>query len=82
MRLSDAGVRRRQTKLIYPNHRSPSWLIEDTTPRSLEPIVRHYRFIQMQQLSPSGQRNIQFPREESYSNTCTRAAPNAEMAFT
>ena len=32
MRLSDAGLRRRQTKLIYPNHRFPPWLTEDTTP--------------------------------------------------
>jgi len=40
MRLSDAQVRRRQTKLIYPNHRLPPWLIEDATPRSLEPMVR------------------------------------------
>jgi hypothetical protein len=40
MRLSDAGLRRRQTKLIAPNHRLPPWLTEDATPRSLEPIVR------------------------------------------
>jgi hypothetical protein len=40
MRLSDAGLRRRPTKLIYPNHRLPPWLIEAATPRSLEPIVR------------------------------------------
>jgi len=29
MRLSDAGLSRRQTKLIYPNYRPPPWLIED-----------------------------------------------------
>ena len=29
MRLSDARVRRRKTKLIYPNHRLPPWLTED-----------------------------------------------------
>src|SRR3984885_12383170 len=29
MRLSDAGLRRRNTKLIYPNHRPPPWLTED-----------------------------------------------------
>jgi hypothetical protein len=40
MRLSDAGLRCRPTKLIYPNHRPPPWLTEDATPRSLEPIVR------------------------------------------
>jgi hypothetical protein len=28
MRLSDAGVRRRPTKLIYLNHRPPPWLTE------------------------------------------------------
>jgi hypothetical protein len=38
MRLSDAGVR--QTKMLYANHRPPPWLTEDTTPRSLEPMVR------------------------------------------
>jgi hypothetical protein len=31
MRLSDAGLRRRQTELFYPNHRSPPWLTEDAT---------------------------------------------------
>jgi hypothetical protein len=31
MRLSDAGMWRRQTKLIYPNHRLPPWLTEDAT---------------------------------------------------
>jgi hypothetical protein len=40
MRLSDVGLRRRQTKLIYPDHRSSPWLIEAAAPRSLEPIVR------------------------------------------
>jgi len=40
MRLSDAGLRRHPTKLIYPNHPLPPWLTEDTTPRSLEPMVR------------------------------------------
>jgi hypothetical protein len=29
MRLSDAGLRRRPTKLIYPDHRLPPWLNED-----------------------------------------------------
>src|SRR5260221_13052802 len=28
MRLSDAGLRRRQTKLVYPDHRSPPSLTE------------------------------------------------------
>src|ERR1700720_2572528 len=40
MRLSDAGLRCRKTKLIYPDHRLPSWPTEDAAPRSLEPIVR------------------------------------------
>ena len=31
MRLSDAGLRQRPTKLIYPNHRLPPWLNEDAT---------------------------------------------------
>jgi len=39
MRLSDAGLRRRQTKVVYPNHRLPPRLNEDVAPRSLEPIV-------------------------------------------
>src|ERR1700676_3921451 len=39
MRLSDAPARG-QTKMLYPNHRSPPWPTEDATPRSLEPIVR------------------------------------------
>ena len=39
IRLSDAGLRRRQAKLFYPNHPPPPWSIEDAAPRSLEPIV-------------------------------------------
>jgi len=31
MRLSDAELRCRRTKLIYPNHQSPPWLTEDAT---------------------------------------------------
>ena len=31
MRLSDAGLRRRPTKLIYPDHRLPPGLTEDVT---------------------------------------------------
>ena len=31
MRLSDAGLRCREAKLIYPDHRSPPWLTEDAT---------------------------------------------------
>jgi hypothetical protein len=31
MKLSDAGLRRRQTKLIYPNHRPTPWLTKDAT---------------------------------------------------
>jgi hypothetical protein len=40
IRLSDAGLRRRPTKLIYPHCPFPPWLTEGATPRSLEPIVR------------------------------------------
>src|SRR5258706_15191954 len=41
MRLSDAGLRHRQTKLIYPNHRLPSFLLtEDATRRWLEPFFK------------------------------------------
>jgi hypothetical protein len=29
--LSDAGLRRRPTKLVYPDHRSPPWFTEDET---------------------------------------------------
>jgi hypothetical protein len=31
MRLSDAGSRRRQTKVLYTNHHLPPWLTEDAT---------------------------------------------------
>jgi hypothetical protein len=31
MRLSDAGLRRRPTELIYRNHRPPPWLTEDAS---------------------------------------------------
>jgi hypothetical protein len=39
MRLSDAKLRRRQTKLRYPDHRPSPWLTNAAAPRSLEPIV-------------------------------------------
>jgi hypothetical protein len=45
MRLSDARLRRRKTKLIYSNRLSP-WLTEDAAPRSLEPIVRRATDVQ------------------------------------
>jgi hypothetical protein len=31
MRLSDAGLRQRQTKALYPNHRLPPWLTEEAS---------------------------------------------------
>jgi len=31
MRLSAAGLRRRQTKVLYPNHRLPPWRTEEDT---------------------------------------------------
>ena len=42
MRLSDAGLRRHQTKAVYPDHRLPPWPNGDAAPRSLQPIVRVY----------------------------------------
>jgi hypothetical protein len=42
MRLSDAGLRQRQTEALYINHRPPPWLNEIAAPRSLEPIVRSH----------------------------------------
>ena len=33
MRLSDAGLRQRPTKLLYPNHRPAPFLTEATTTR-------------------------------------------------
>jgi hypothetical protein len=33
MRLSDAGLRQQEPKLIYLNHRPPPWLTEDATQR-------------------------------------------------
>ncbi len=40
IRLSDAGARCRQPKLIYQNHRPSPWLTDDAPRRSLKPIVR------------------------------------------
>ena len=51
MRLSDAGAQR-QSKMLYPNHRSPPWLTEEATPRSLEPIVRLPRNARTEAASP------------------------------
>jgi hypothetical protein len=40
MRLSDAGLRRRQTELIYADHRLPPWLNEDAARDRSNRIVR------------------------------------------
>src|ERR1700760_2754618 len=40
IRLSDAGLRQRQTEALDPDHPFPPWLTEGATPRSLEPLVR------------------------------------------
>jgi hypothetical protein len=48
MRLSDAGLRGPTTKLIYPHHRPAPWPIEDSAPRSLEPIVRRLRCVSIE----------------------------------
>jgi hypothetical protein len=35
MRLSDAGLRQRQSKALYPSHRLPPWLnVDETRDRS------------------------------------------------
>jgi hypothetical protein len=47
MRLSDARGRRHKSKLLYSDHRPSPWPIEDVSPRSLEPMVRGYRYIQL-----------------------------------
>jgi hypothetical protein len=39
MKLSDAGLRRHQTKLIHPNHQLSPWLTEGATSRSLERLL-------------------------------------------
>ena len=57
MRLSDPGTHDRQTELIYTNHRTFPWVTEDSTPRSLEPIVRGYRYIQLK-ISEQGKDRI------------------------
>ena len=40
LRLGDAGMRCRQTKLTCPNHRLPSMTYRSCGPRPLQPIVR------------------------------------------
>jgi hypothetical protein len=54
MRLSDARLRRRPTKLFYPNHQPLSLAHRRCKPsRSLEPIVRRLRRHQKQASQPS-----------------------------
>ena len=53
MRLSDAGLRQRRTKVLYPNHRFPPWLTEDAAPRSLQPIVRSRSDAHMSVVGPA-----------------------------
>jgi hypothetical protein len=40
IRLSDAGLRYRQTKLLYPDHRLPPWLTR-RDPRSLHRLLEN-----------------------------------------
>jgi hypothetical protein len=44
MRLGDAGLHQRRTKVLYPNHRLPSWLTKgvtrDRSNRLLETVTR------------------------------------------
>ncbi len=46
MRLSDAGLRQRRTKALYPNHRLPPWLTEaaprDRSNRLLDSLRRRF----------------------------------------
>ena len=43
MRLSDAGLRRRQTKALYLDHRPPPWLTEDATRDRSNRLLDHIR---------------------------------------
>ncbi len=65
MRLRDAGLRRRTTKLIDPDHRPSPWLTEDAAPRSLEPIVRPY-------VSSQNIRPISSPRSKPHRNPAAK----------
>ena len=49
MRLSDAGLRQRQTKALYPDHQPPTLAHRRRDPRSLQPIVRS--MLQTQQIA-------------------------------
>jgi hypothetical protein len=84
MRLSDARLHCRPTKLIYPDHRPPPWPTKGATTRSLEPIVRMHRPepVATQAISKNRaaiqNRAISYLREESIyvsgSTECTRDA--------
>jgi hypothetical protein len=65
MRLSDAGLRWRPTKLIYADHRPTPWLTEAAAPRSLEPIVR--RTIEVFDLLPRRHKRPPSPGENRQS---------------
>jgi hypothetical protein len=41
MRLSDAGLHRRQTKPLYLNHRLPPWPTEDATRDRSNRLLEH-----------------------------------------
>jgi hypothetical protein len=75
MRLSDAGLRHCQTKLLYRNHRLPPWLTETLLPRSLEPIVR---FPQRTLLSRSAIRVCQ-PGPVAFHRAMTSAGRRKEI---
>jgi hypothetical protein len=54
MRLSDAGLRRHPTKLLYPDHRLPPWLTEDVprdrSNRLLDDTTHHWDSYQQSEL--------------------------------
>jgi hypothetical protein len=55
MRLSDARLRRRQTKLVYLNHRLPPWVTEATSPRDRSNRLLEGTFISTPSCNPDNE---------------------------
>jgi hypothetical protein len=76
VRVSDAGLRRSKTKLLYPNHRLPPWLTEDATRDRSNRLSNatctsefsHYR------VNPNQEWTIDDPRQNHCTGTVERVA--------
>jgi len=73
MRLSDAGPHQRQTKALYPNHRSPPWLTEDATRDRSNRLLDVSQRVELEPLIEVIQQEVVIPTARALASNYTRA---------